>query len=143
LGVFFTFLPLLLVVSYIDFKTFRIPDSLNFAILILGLGFVFHMHLVGTGVWQSALISASAIFVLGMLFALLTNGAIGGGDIKLVTALSFPVGALGYDHIALAWFVIGCCSLIHALGVIGLRKSLKTMVPFGPCLALGYLAAMV
>jgi Flp pilus assembly protein protease CpaA len=141
--VFYTYLPLLLLISYIDLKCLRIPNFLNFLVLAIGIGFVINANLVIPGVWFTASVSAVAVFILGLSFAALSKGAIGGGDIKLATALSFPVGSLGYDRIMFAWTVIGFCSLIIGIALIGLRKSLKTMVPFGPCLALGYLAAMM
>jgi prepilin signal peptidase PulO-like enzyme (type II secretory pathway) len=141
--VIWTFIPILLLISYIDIKTFRIPDSLNFVVLLLGFGFTLSASTIDSNAWVSATISAAWIFAIGFIFAFLSNGAIGGGDIKLATALSFPVGAIGYDRILIAWTVIGFCSLILGLALIGLRKSLKTAIPFGPCLALGHLIAMV
>lgn len=140
--IFLYILPLI-AVSIIDLRTRRIPDYLSGLIALIATFHTFQLSLVNPGAWQQGLAAAGGIFCLMMLIAVVSAGGIGGGDIKLATALSLPVGAMGWDQIVFAWFVISIFMLGIVLVLIVIRKPLKTAVPFGPCLALGYLAAMV
>ena len=140
---FWVFLPLLLWISIIDIKTHRISDKLNLSLLILGaLAGVFFAER-NVQIWLVAVGSTVAIFTILMLSALVSNGAIGGGDIKLASALTFPVSLQGIEQLFLAWTVIGITCLPISLFLVFRKNSAHNAIPFAPCLAVGYLAGMV
>lgn len=133
----------LIVISIIDIRSRRIPDYLSGFVALIG---IFHVYQLASGssmVWRQGMIAAAGIFFLMLIVAVISSGGLGGGDIKLATALSLPVGAMGWEQLIFAWLVISLCMLGIILILFVLRKPLKTAVPFGPCLALGYLASMV
>lgn len=79
---------ILTVIAYGDVRTRRIPNVLSLAIAILGLVRIILLHNpVSAG---QTLAAGGAIFAAG--FLLFWNGAIGGGDAKLVAATALLVG---------------------------------------------------
>lgn len=140
--IFFYILPLI-AISIIDIRTRRIPDYLSGLVAVIGVSHVYQLSSVSPIAWRHGITAALGTFLLMLVVAISSSGGIGGGDIKLATALSLPVGAMGWDQILFAWIVISLSMLGIVLALVVLRKPLKTAVPFGPCLALGYLAGMV
>jgi leader peptidase (prepilin peptidase)/N-methyltransferase len=139
----FIYLLPLIVISIIDVRTRRIPDYLSGLVGLIGIYHVYQLASVSSIAWRQGMTAAVGIFFLMLIVAVISSGGIGGGDIKLATALSLPVGAMGWEQLIFAWIVISLCMLGIILILLVLRKPLKTAVPFGPCLALGYLAGMV
>ncbi|MBS5913501.1 MAG: prepilin peptidase [Paenibacillus macerans] len=123
---------LLLAASYHDIRTREIPNRLPLAIF-------------GTGMLQVSLISAvSGLVVAGLPFllaAIITNGKIGGGDIKLMAASGFVLGPIG----ALMQSILGLSlALFFAAGLAirgGKAKAAKTPLPLAPFLSAGGFAA--
>ena len=128
----FLFGALLLVTSYHDIRTREIPDRLPLAIL-------------GVGMLQIPLIPAIAGLVVAslpyLLAAIITNGKIGGGDIKLMAASGFVLGPAG----ALLQSVIGLSLvLFFAAGLAirgGMANAANTPLPLAPFLSAGGFAA--
>lgn len=80
---------ILAVIAYGDVCTRRIPNALSLAIAILGLiRLVLVCDPVAAG---HTLVAGTAIF--GATFLLFRQGAIGGGDAKLIVAMALLVGA--------------------------------------------------
>ena len=127
--IFFALLTsMLIIVSIIDFKTQEIPDRLNFFILLLGLS-----HLLYNIKSLSVIESVFGFILAAVLFlaiAILSGGAMGGGDIKLMAALGLFFGWHQILLVTLFSFLIGAIiSLI--LIVLGIKKR-KDYIPFGP-----------
>lgn len=124
----FLFAALLLVTSFHDIRTREIPNRLPLAIL-------------GVGILQISLIPALAGLVIAslpyLLAAIITNGRIGGGDIKLMAASGFVLGPAG----ALLQSVLGLSLvLFFAAGLAirgGIAKAAKTPLPLAPFLSAG------
>ncbi len=121
---------LLLTVSLIDIKYMIIPDSLNVVGAVIGAIII---------IYDSSLIWDKFIgFAVGFsIFSVLAffTGAMGGGDIKLMTTLGLIFGVKGILFITVFSFFIG--ALVCA-GLIALKiKSMKDKIPFGPfiCMA--------
>lgn len=83
---------LLLVACAFDLKAFRIPNAISLAVIVLFL--IKALAMVDSMVWTGHALAFALMFVLG--FAAFTFGLIGGGDVKLLSALAlwFGISAL-------------------------------------------------
>ncbi|HBN84106.1 MAG TPA: prepilin peptidase, partial [Clostridiales bacterium] len=73
----------LLVISAIDIDTQEIPNGSVLLIIILGLANIF---MDPSLTWKDGLIGFIAVSVPMLIIALISNGGMGGGDIKLMAA---------------------------------------------------------
>ncbi|MEW9082758.1 prepilin peptidase [Caldanaerobacter subterraneus] len=77
----------------------------------------------------------NSLLVFGVLFLFWLFGGIGGGDVKILTALSFYAGFK-------IWNILLFSSLIFFLYSLVLRK-FKTKLPFIPAVAVGALVGLL
>lgn len=121
---------LLLTVSLIDIKYMIIPDVLNVVISVLGVAVILYDS---SFVWDK-FIGAAFGFIIFSMLAFLT-GAMGGGDVKLMTALGLIFGVKGILFITVFSFLIG--ALVSVVLIALKAKSMKDKIPFGPfiCMA--------
>ena len=127
--------PALVIITAIDIEHQIIPDVITLPGIALGLA-------VGTytiGYTDSLL----GFFVGGGLFyllAVLSNGGMGGGDIKYIAA----VGALlGWQKVLLVIFIGALLgSVVGVFQITVQKKSRKSLIPFGPFLATGTLVTL-
>ena len=139
---------LLVQISICDIRTMQIPDRLNLAVLLLGLG-----RQVVLALWRSGetagLLPLAAAVPGGLLAAALPMyllavafpGSLGGGDIKLAAAAGVYLGAAGVLRgtgagIVAAGIYAAGCLLLHI-------KTARQTFPLGPFLALGYLSQII
>jgi leader peptidase (prepilin peptidase)/N-methyltransferase len=133
------FISALIVISFIDFDFQIIPDQISIPLIFLGLILSFLPHnslnltqhikdsLIGIGVGGGSLLVVS----------LISRGGMGGGDIKLNSA----VGAfLGWKAALLTIFIGSFIGSI--VGIIMLKKTGNRKIPFGPFLSLGALTCL-
>lgn len=128
---------ILILVSYIDYQTFKIPDWLNGLILLCGIFY----NIFIDEMWFpiiSFLIAGSSFYLLAFIYVKFRGRqGLGGGDIKL-----FACGAvwlLPY-YLPLVLLVSSISALIYSLlGSIFLKESKEktAKIPFGPFLSLG------
>lgn len=138
-----SFLTLLLIVlTFIDLDHQIIPDGVNLIIAVGGLIYFAFGRFSGNGltIGQAAL----GVLIGGGFFlviAIVSNGGMGGGDIKLMAALGFWFGWQGILLVMFLSFIIGG---IVSVGLLIARKAgRKQMVPFGPFIAVSaYLTAV-
>lgn len=116
---------ILITISIIDLKHKIVPDSLNIALASIGVLFIIY----DSSVIADKLLGAFTVFVLFFAIALATN-AMGGGDIKLITALGLIFGFKGVLFIVFFSFVIGATISVALL--LTKIKSRKDEIPFGP-----------
>lgn len=138
----------MIVLSIIDLRQMIIPDGANIFLAIMGFvliffnstsflknysewlpgpGSVLSNHLLG------AIIGAG---VLGIIVFLSWGRAMGMGDVKLAGAMGL---ILGWPDITLALalaFLVG--GVWASILLLSRKKKLKTMVPFGPFLVIGF-----
>jgi prepilin peptidase CpaA len=145
----------------------KIPRTLTVLALIAGLAF--HGYSGGLKDFGSAMLAAFIAFGIGL--TLFRVGAIGGGDVKLITALGALLGFWPWLHaMRLAVFVAGAIALIQVLrrraviqtlhnimeilrnlarrglmahDVINVNNQSMIRAPFGVAVALGTLLSMV
>lgn len=153
----------LLLVSVIDARHYLIPDELNWILGFLGAGVlavkltlmdwapdIFRYFTRGYALVLSpfgggflvnhaagAVAAAGAFFVL---FYLSRGRAMGFGDVKLALVLGFALGLP--DTVIMIFFSFFFGGIFGAAAVCLGRKKLKSMMPFGPFIALGALAAV-
>ena len=116
---------LLLSAAWIDWRSRVIPNAIPLAVAALYLPFVLlHPEKVG---WGVAVAVATGCLAAG--FFLFARGVMGGGDVKLITAVALFAGA---DHIALFGVVMSLAGGALALGSLLWERSGWMIMPLLP-----------
>jgi len=116
---------LLIKISTIDYKQKIIPDKLNLIVAIVGI-----LNLILNVQNCKIYIASDAItFAVFLLLSMLTDGGIGGGDIKLFTALALIFGTEVLLIIA-GTFTLAACILISK--AIFKRINIKESIALAP-----------
>lgn len=116
-------------VTWFDLRGRTIPDSVNLAGFALALPF-----LKDNFPWFLAVGS------LMFLMALVSNNAIGGGDVKYAAVMTLFIGIRTFSALAAAFLLCGVVTLF----LLAVKKvKLKDSVPFGPYLFLGGLYVLL
>lgn len=125
---------ILIIIFFIDLDHQIIPDSLVIAILVISIlpiarsSFSFILsHIYG-------LLFGGGLF---LIIAVVTNGAMGGGDIKLMGALGLFFGLNKIIFITVISFILG--AVISVILISVKLKSRKDYIPFGPFIAVATL----
>lgn len=135
LGIYFlkyaVLMSLLVIITLIDLKTQEIPDELIIFGLITGL--LLNLYDIKLNMLQGIL-----GFLLGggtfLIIAIVTRGAMGGGDIKLMAVLGLFLGWKMVILVALLSFLLG--AIISLALIITRIKGRKDYIPFGPFIAM-------
>ncbi|MGB7606077.1 MAG: prepilin peptidase [Lutisporaceae bacterium] len=121
---------LLVIITLIDLKTQEIPDELIIFGLITGL--LLNLYDIKLNMLQGIM-----GFLLGggtfLIIAMVTRGAMGGGDIKLMAVLGLFLGWKMVILVALLSFLLG--AIISLVLIIAKIKGRKDYIPFGPFIA--------
>lgn len=127
----------LVTVSFIDFDHYLLPDK--FTLTGIGIG------LLGAFLdpERSFLDAAIGVFLGGgflwaiayFYFVFRKEEGMGGGDIKLLAWIGAVLGWKAIPFVIISSSLIG--SVVGGLVALKQKKGLKTMIPFGPYLALG------
>jgi prepilin peptidase CpaA len=144
---------LLCVAALGDIRSYRIPNRLNIIIAALALPYwlvivTLHPSLVQSALWPQLLLIAAAFSIL---LAMMVLNIIGGGDAKLLFALSFWFTPnLYFDMITATAIAGGLMCLVILLrrrlqsaaantGVNGevVESKLKQRIPYGVAIAIG------
>lgn len=134
-GIYFIFCAALLAIFVIDLHHQIIPDVISLPGIVLGFTFSFLNPLVN---WQS---SAIGILVGGGILYLIAAGyylftkreGMGGGDIKLLAMIGGFLGWQALPFVVFASSILG--SLIGIGAMLKQKKGGKTVIPYGPFLA--------
>lgn len=111
--------------AFIDVRTRKIPRALTVAGFIAGLLYhFFHRDLL------TAVVAAAIGFVIGL--ALFSLGAIGGGDVKLVTALGAMLGFRTW--VKAMEFAIFAAAILAIIQIIRNRAVRQTLSNIGAIL---------
>lgn len=101
----------LITITFVDLTRKIIPNRLNLAVFIIGL----INAMINP---QSFLSNLGTGFLAGSLFlaiALISGGAMGGGDIKLIAPLGFILGFYSTIYVILMTFIVGAIVSIALL----------------------------
>lgn len=130
--IYFATIIYLVIIGFIDFKHKLIPNKFVLAVGCLGIINI----LFDIKNFKVYILSALIVFLFFFILAILSNGGIGGGDIKLFTVLSLIFGQDIYYIILFTYVIAFIVSIIMLL----LKKSnLKTSVALAPFITLGTL----
>jgi leader peptidase (prepilin peptidase)/N-methyltransferase len=132
----FIVVAILMYIAIVDYGHRMIPDKCNVAIACIGVvNIVYDYRDVVT-----YLVSALAVFVFFLILAMLTDGGIGGGDIKLFGALGL---VFGEDIILVLFFTYAAAMAISVIGLLFKRLRFSSSVAMGPFVAFGVLVQVV
>ena len=133
--VYFVLAPTLVIITVVDIKHQIIPDIITLPGLALGLA---------AGSYSIGYANSFMGFLLGCglfyLLAILSNGGIGGGDIKYIAAAGAFVG---WQKVLLIIFIGAVLGTFVGLFQIGFqKKTRKDIIPFGPFLSVATLITL-
>jgi len=133
-----------LVIFFIDWQHYIIPDVLSIPLLVVGIGFAFVVETPG---WKSALLGAVTGFVLFYLIALIyywrnKQIGLGGGDVKYIAAIGAFTGFTGVfftlfisSVIALLYYIFISIIRWQPANISNLPEGIKhKAVPYAPFL---------
>ncbi len=121
------------VLTYIDIKTYTLPDSLLLPAIFVGI-----LRLFFTGRWQFLLAGAGLMLFYLSLYLITSRKGIGFGDVKLGFFIGVVLG--WWQWILVATFIAFLTGAIVGVILIILKKKhMKSPLPFGPFLLLGML----
>ncbi|MBT3922857.1 MAG: prepilin peptidase [Nitrospina sp.] len=133
--VYFVVAPTLVIITAIDIEHQIIPDVITLPGIILGLAV--GSYTIGYANSLLGLFLGGGLFYL---LAVLSNGGMGGGDIKYIAAAG---ALLGWQKVLLVIFIGAFLGSIIGLFQIAIqKKSRKSLIPFGPFLAMGTLITL-
>ena len=128
----------LLVAAFTDLKSRRIGNRLNAVIALAAPAF---WWACGLALWPDiALQLGVALACFGICTALFAIGAMGGGDVKLLTALALWIApGLFFKMVVLMALLGGLLAVVLGAWKIARRKGDKLTIPYGVAIALAAL----
>ncbi len=138
--IYYTFVSILLVITFIDIDHQIIPDVITLP--GIPIFFAASFALPEVTVVQSILgilIGGGSLYLVAWLYHLLTQKeGMGGGDIKLLAMMGAVIGWQGVLFTIFMGSAVGTVSGL--LLMLKRRKTMKLAIPFGPFLAMGGMA---
>lgn len=126
-------LSLVFSISAIDIDKHIIPNR-----LVLGLLFLGAVNLaININDAKLLIFGFVLTFIFGVIIYFTTRGSIGGGDVKLLSALGLLVGYYNIYIIIFISFLLA--ALFGIVRILSKKANAKTSIPFGPFIALGFL----
>lgn len=121
------FAPLLFLAAYIDGKSHEIPNWLHPLLLLVGL---IQLQL------QDSIVGFFLISIPFLIFAIITHGGIGGGDIKFIACCGFVLGAFGIFFAAVI-AIIAMVLMIFASLIFYRQSRRRIYCAMAPYIAVG------
>ncbi len=125
----------LLVITLIDIRYKIIPNSILIFLMIIGIVYV----VLVDQKFISSIIGFFAVSLILLIIAVISNGQMGGGDIKLMAVCGFIIGWQKILVALLIGSVFG--SIIGVILIILKINKKKQQIPFGPYLSAGVFVA--
>lgn len=131
------FVSLLVIISVSDYTYQLIPDKVLAFFLV---AFLIFQAIFKPVSWEISILGFLISFSVLYFIAVVTNGGMGGGDIKLFAVLGIVLGYKGFIVTFLIACLFGAC-----YGIIVKRKknSKQTAIAFGPFIAIGAFVAFI
>ena len=116
---------LLVLMSLTDFEQFMLFDAMTFPLAIIGAAYA----------WQNSILAENFLAALvggGIfaLFAVLSKGSLGGGDVKLIAALGLWLGATKLFNAVLVGTIAGGVAAVAM--ILFEKKTRKSYFAYGP-----------
>ena len=128
----YSFLCLLTLTAVMDYYTLEVRHRFIFLVGLLG---ILQHSLTGSPTLFEMLVGFFAASLPLLLISILTQGSIGGGDIKLLASCGLM---LGYSNVLLGTFLAIVIGGVYGIFLLTLgRKHKKDALPFVPFLAIG------
>lgn len=121
---------LLVLMTMTDFEQYMLFDEMTLSLALLGIFYVWQMNFNFYDHAAAALIGGG-IF---LLLAVVSKGALGGGDVKLIAALGLWLGSENLLSVVLTGTI--CGGLAALLLIIAKKKDRKSYFAYGPYFAL-------
>lgn len=133
---------ILIIICIIDYYEQIIPDSLVISILIATIIYKAAIYfLYGTSIaFLDSIFGFLAGGLLFLIIAVVSKGAMGGGDIKLIAVLGLILGLKNTFLNILLSFVIGAVVSLYLL--LSGKKGRKDAIPFGPFINISFLITL-
>ncbi|UOF02936.1 prepilin peptidase [Bdellovibrio reynosensis] len=127
----------LVVCTFIDLDHMILPDEFTLSGIVIGLvGAALNPHREFMDAFWGVLMGGGFLWGMAYIYYLLTkNEGMGGGDIKLLAWIGALLGWKAIPFVIMTSAIVG-----SVVGLFMARKQnagLKTVIPFGPYLALG------
>jgi leader peptidase (prepilin peptidase)/N-methyltransferase len=135
----------LLAQSVIDLELYRLLDRITFPALAVSAVLIPAVALAegAPGAIVSAAIGGAGAFVVLLVPALVSPAGMGFGDVKLAGLLGLYLG-LVHPVLVLSALIVACLVGVAAGGALFLARGRASRpFPFGPCLALGAVVAIL
>lgn len=130
-----SYLILLIAVMYYDLKHYRIPDWLTFPAMAVFLLFCIVNRADFIDIVLRIAFSGGMFFIVGLITSLwLKKETLGGGDIKLITAIGLYKG--WQDTMVLILFSAISAALSVLILVVMKKRKMNDKIPFGFFIAL-------
>lgn len=127
---------LLFRIAYIDYKQKIIPNRLNLVVTMLGA-----LNLILNIQNCKIYIASSAItFAVFLLLSTITGGGIGGGDIKLFTALGL---IFGYEIILIIAVTFTLAAVISMYKIIFKKVNIRESIALAPYICAGTILCLI
>lgn len=137
----------LIVVTFVDFEIYEIPDEISLGGLVFGLVVSgLFPSLFGVATWKASLVQSllgvlaggGSIYLMGLLGEIaFKKEAMGGGDVKLMAMIG---SIIGWKMVLLTFFIAPLFGSI--VGLILKLKDGRQIIPYGPYLSLATLVTI-
>ena len=127
-----TFISLLIIIVVSDLAYMLIPDRILLFFLPI---FIIERFYIPLDPWWNSIVGAIGAFLVLFFIAIVSNGGMGGGDIKLFGVLGF---VLGWKLILITFMIACFIGTVFGLASMKAGKVKKrNPIPFGPFIAIG------
>lgn len=141
---YLAYIAVLIAVAYSDYRTRLIPNRIIYPAILVALGAMFHFpdwgRFPGWGIALLGGVSAALFFVVPVFIYGPEQAGI--GDVKL----AFFIGLIFGVSRSLYWaLLVGFVStaLVGLVGILLRKMGRKSLLPYGPFLALGAIALLI
>ncbi len=126
----------LVIITFIDIDLFLIPDKISLPGIVIGLiGAFFNPNRLFLDALYGALLGGGFLYAIAYIYFLLRKEeGMGGGDIKLLAWIGAVCGWKSVPFVILVASVLG--SFVGIALILKSKKGMKSVIPFGPYLAL-------
>ena len=134
-------------IAFIDFEHYIIPDSLNIILLITSIVSLFFKlpayEFISVSIYDRFIGLGVGLLIFVIIFVvekIVKKEIMGGGDIKLILAVSMM---LGYQLLLLGIFISALLACIVEIPLSFNKKYRENHVlPFGPYLVMGFMISL-